>query len=153
MSEARKEKQMSSSTVKAVPDGMHTLTPHLVCADAAAAIEYYKRALGATEVSRMAGPDGKLATVSFGLSVAVESGPILANRILASLSSARTSASKRFTSGAILLKPPSPEQSQPFQRAGRSRVVLKGGDKGKRDFSLQAGDRHSANDFAWLRQI
>jgi len=45
MSEARKEKQMSSSTVKAVPEGMHTLTPHLVYADAAAAIEYYKRAL------------------------------------------------------------------------------------------------------------
>lgn len=52
---------MPSSTVRPVPAGMHTLTPHLVCADAAAAIEFYKRALGATEVSRMAGPDGKLA--------------------------------------------------------------------------------------------
>jgi PhnB protein len=52
---------MSSSTVKPVPEGMHTLTPHLVCADADAAIDYYKRALGAVEVSRMAGPDGKLA--------------------------------------------------------------------------------------------
>jgi PhnB protein len=52
---------MLSSTVKPVPEGTHTLTPHLVCADAAAAIEYYKRALGATEVSRMSGPDGKLA--------------------------------------------------------------------------------------------
>jgi uncharacterized glyoxalase superfamily protein PhnB len=56
-----KEKRMSSSTVKPVPEDMRTLTPHLVCADAAAAIEYYKRALGATEVSRMSGPDGKLA--------------------------------------------------------------------------------------------
>jgi uncharacterized glyoxalase superfamily protein PhnB len=40
---------------------MHTLTPHLVCADAVAAIEYYKKALGAVEVSRLQGPDGKLA--------------------------------------------------------------------------------------------
>jgi PhnB protein len=52
---------MSNSTVKPVPDGMHTLTPHLICAGPEAAIDYYKRALGAVEVSRMAGPDGKLA--------------------------------------------------------------------------------------------
>src|SRR5258707_1432851 len=61
MSEARKEKQMSSSTVKPIPEGMHTLTPHLVCADAAAAIDYYTKALGAVEVTRLQGPDGKLA--------------------------------------------------------------------------------------------
>ena len=35
--------------VKAVPDGMHTVTPHLVCAGAADAIEFYKRAFGAVE--------------------------------------------------------------------------------------------------------
>ena len=46
--------------VKAVPDGMHTVTPHLVCAGAADAIEVYKRAFGAVETSRMPGPDGKL---------------------------------------------------------------------------------------------
>ena len=46
--------------VKAVPDGMHTVTPHLVCAGAADAIEFYKRAFGAVETSRMPGPDGKL---------------------------------------------------------------------------------------------
>jgi len=45
---------------KAVPDGMHTVTPHLTCADAADAIEFYKRAFNALEVSRMAGPGGKL---------------------------------------------------------------------------------------------
>jgi len=27
---------------KAIPDGMHSITPHLVCAGAAAAIEFYK---------------------------------------------------------------------------------------------------------------
>ena len=46
--------------VKAVPDGMHTVTPHLVCANAAEAIEFYKKAFGAVETARMAGPDGKL---------------------------------------------------------------------------------------------
>ena len=42
---------MSKPAVKAIPEGMHSLTPHLVCADAAAAIEFYKRAFHATDVS------------------------------------------------------------------------------------------------------
>lgn len=45
---------------KAVHEGMHTVTPHLVCAGAADAIEFYKKAFGATEMMRLAGPDGKL---------------------------------------------------------------------------------------------
>lgn len=49
-----------SSAVKPVPDGMHTVTPHLVCAGAAAAIEFYKKAFGATELMRVPTPDGKL---------------------------------------------------------------------------------------------
>jgi len=46
--------------VKPVPDGMHSITPHLVCAGAADAIEFYKKAFNATEVGRMPGPQGKL---------------------------------------------------------------------------------------------
>jgi PhnB protein len=46
--------------VKPIPDGMHTVTPHLVCAGAADALEFYKKAFNATEVGRMAGPQGKL---------------------------------------------------------------------------------------------
>ncbi|WP_036280652.1 VOC family protein [Methylocystis sp. ATCC 49242] len=46
--------------VKSVPEGLHTLTPHIVCAGAAEAIEFYKKAFGATEFMRMPGPDGKL---------------------------------------------------------------------------------------------
>ena len=46
--------------VKPVPDGMHTVTPHLVCAGAADAIEFYKEAFGALEVARLPGPDGKI---------------------------------------------------------------------------------------------
>ncbi len=46
--------------VKPIPDGMHSVTPHLVCASAADAIEFYKKAFNATEVGRMPGPQGKL---------------------------------------------------------------------------------------------
>jgi uncharacterized glyoxalase superfamily protein PhnB len=46
--------------VKAIPEGMHSVTPHLVCAGAADAIEFYKKAFGATEEMRLPGPDGKL---------------------------------------------------------------------------------------------
>ena len=47
--------------VTPIPEGMHTVTPHLVCAGAAEAIEFYKNAFNAVEVGRLPGPDGKLA--------------------------------------------------------------------------------------------
>ncbi|CAH0350841.1 VOC family protein [Aquabacterium sp. CECT 9606] len=50
----------STSTVKPIPDGMHSLTPHLVCAGATEAIDFYKKAFNAIELTRLAGPDGKL---------------------------------------------------------------------------------------------
>ena len=46
--------------VKAIPEGMHSVTPHLICAGAAKAIEFYKKAFGAVETGRMPGADGKL---------------------------------------------------------------------------------------------
>ena len=48
------------SKVKAIPDGMHSLTPHLVCRGAAVAIDFYGRAFGAIELFRLPGPNGKL---------------------------------------------------------------------------------------------
>jgi uncharacterized glyoxalase superfamily protein PhnB len=45
---------------KPIPEGMHSVTPHLVCAGAADAIEFYKKAFGAEEVARMPGPQGKI---------------------------------------------------------------------------------------------
>ncbi len=45
--------------VKAVPEGYHTLTPHLVVKGAVDAIAFYKKAFGAEEIRRMMGPDGK----------------------------------------------------------------------------------------------
>lgn len=45
--------------VKAIPDGFHAITPHMVIKGAADAIDYYKKAFGATEIMRMPAPDGK----------------------------------------------------------------------------------------------
>ena len=51
---------MSQSPVKPIPEGMHSLTPHLVCAGAADAIQFYKKAFGAVETARIPGPQGRL---------------------------------------------------------------------------------------------
>jgi Uncharacterized protein conserved in bacteria len=51
---------MTKSQVKPIPEGMHAVTPHLVCAGAADAIEFYKKAFNAVEMGRMPGPEGKL---------------------------------------------------------------------------------------------
>ena len=47
-------------SVKFTPDGYHTATPYLIVNGAAAAIEYYKKAFGATELFRMDAPGGKI---------------------------------------------------------------------------------------------
>jgi PhnB protein len=46
--------------VKPIPDGYRSVTPYLIVSGAAAAIDFYARALGATERMRMTGPDGKV---------------------------------------------------------------------------------------------
>jgi PhnB protein len=46
--------------VKAIPEGMTAVTPHLICAGAAEAIEFYKKAFEAVEIARIAGASGKL---------------------------------------------------------------------------------------------
>lgn len=51
---------MATPQVNPIPEGFRTVTPHLVCAGASEAIDFYKKAFGATEVTRMPGPDGKL---------------------------------------------------------------------------------------------
>lgn len=45
---------------KPVPEGLHTMTPQLALDNAAQTIDWYKRALGAEEVSRGLGPDGRI---------------------------------------------------------------------------------------------
>lgn len=49
-----------TDTFNHAPNGMHTVTPHLVCAGAADAIEFYKKAFGAVELMRLAAPHGKI---------------------------------------------------------------------------------------------
>jgi len=46
--------------VNPIPDGYHSVTPYLIVNDGARAIDFYKQAFGATELFRMAGPDGKI---------------------------------------------------------------------------------------------
>jgi PhnB protein len=45
--------------IKAIPDGMHTITPHLVVKGAGQAIDFYKKAFAAQEMVRMHWPDGE----------------------------------------------------------------------------------------------
>ena len=45
---------------RAVPEGFHTITPQLALDNAAKAIDWWKQGLGAEEVSRSTGPDGKI---------------------------------------------------------------------------------------------
>jgi uncharacterized glyoxalase superfamily protein PhnB len=44
---------------KPIPDGFHTLAPHIIVTDGLAAIEFYKNAFGAQELFRLMAPDGK----------------------------------------------------------------------------------------------
>jgi PhnB protein len=46
--------------VSPIPEGYHSVTPYLIVKNAAAAIEFYKKALGAVELYRMEAPGGKI---------------------------------------------------------------------------------------------
>jgi len=48
------------ANVNPIPDGYHTIIPYLSIKGAAAAIEFYKKAFGATESMRLAQPDGRI---------------------------------------------------------------------------------------------
>jgi len=46
--------------VKPIPEGYHSITPYLIVRGGSDAIEFYKRAFGATELFRFPAPDGKV---------------------------------------------------------------------------------------------
>jgi PhnB protein len=46
--------------VKPIPDGYYTATPYLIVKDAANAMEFYKKAFGATELMRLSEPSGRI---------------------------------------------------------------------------------------------
>src|SRR2546430_11407176 len=64
---------------KPIPDGYHTVTPYLIVTNAVDAIEFYKRAFGATERMCLIAPDGKVAhgEIKIGDSVIVSSANIM----------------------------------------------------------------------------
>jgi PhnB protein len=64
--------------VKAIPDGYHTAMPYLAVDGAEKAIDFYTRAFGAKERTRMQSPDGKIAhaELEIGDSVVMLSDPL-----------------------------------------------------------------------------
>ena len=62
---------------KPIPEGYHTLAPSLIVDPASEAIDFYKRAFGATQRGVMPGPDGRIAhaELQFGDSVLMLSDP------------------------------------------------------------------------------
>jgi PhnB protein len=55
-----REETGTMSSVRAIPEGYHSVTPYLAVDDAAAALDFYKRAFGARERMRLAAPGGKV---------------------------------------------------------------------------------------------
>ena len=47
-------------SVKAKPDGYHSVTPYLIAKAAGSAIDFYTKVFGAQELFRLCGPDGKV---------------------------------------------------------------------------------------------
>ncbi|HYR77711.1 MAG TPA: VOC family protein [Pyrinomonadaceae bacterium] len=45
---------------KPIPEGYHSVTPYLIIKGATEAIDFYKKAFGATELFRMPAPEGKI---------------------------------------------------------------------------------------------
>lgn len=54
-----------TTNIKPIPDGCHTLTAYLTVKGASDALEFYKKAFGATEIFRLNMPDGKIAHAEF----------------------------------------------------------------------------------------
>jgi len=69
--------------VKPIPEGYRSVIPYLAVDDAAAAIDFYKRAFGATERLRMPMPDGKVAhaELDIGDSMVMLSDPFEQSRV------------------------------------------------------------------------
>ena len=55
------KKVAAKKKVSPVPAGYRTVTPYLVCRGASDAIAFYKKAFGAKELLKMAGPEGRVA--------------------------------------------------------------------------------------------
>ena len=56
----RAKRPAAKKKAQAIPTGYRTVTPYIVCRDAASALDFYKKAFGAKEKARMSGPGGKV---------------------------------------------------------------------------------------------
>lgn len=67
------------ANVKPIPQGYATVTPSITLNDAARGIEFYKKALGATERMSMKGPEGKImhAELLIGNSIVMVCGEVM----------------------------------------------------------------------------
>ena len=57
--------------VKAIPEGYEGATPYLIIKDAARALEFYKKAFGATEIMRIPSPGGKVGHAEIKIGAAI----------------------------------------------------------------------------------
>ena len=70
------------ANVKSIPTGYTTVTPSITLNDAPKAIEFYKKAFGATERMRMPGPDGKImhAEIQIGTAIIMLNDEVMGSR-------------------------------------------------------------------------
>src|SRR5215831_6828356 len=57
---SKSRKKRAASGPKPIPSGFRSVTPYLTIAGAAEAIDFYKKAFGAKEVTRDSAPDGRI---------------------------------------------------------------------------------------------
>ncbi len=108
-----------------VPEGYHTVSPALAIDGAADAIDFYKRAFGATERYRMPSPDGKIAhaELEIGDSIVMLSDPFPQSTVRAPTALGGTSVSmflyvedvdahfeQARTAGATILREPTDQE-------------------------------------------
>ena len=77
-----------------IPDGFNSLSAHIIVNDGIAAIEFYKKALGAQEVMRLMSPDGKAlmhAQMKVGNSMLMLAGEFLPHSFRQKVAAARAS--------------------------------------------------------------
>ena len=70
------------ANVKPIPQGYTTVTPSITVNDGAKAIEFYKKALGATERMRMEGPDKRImhAEIQIGSAIIMLNDEVMGSR-------------------------------------------------------------------------
>ena len=101
--------------VKTVPEGMHSLTPHIVCDGVAAAIEFYKKAFAAVEEVRLPAPTGKIMGEIYKLATGIKAVEVSYKTAPDSLN--------ELTSGKLDYGMHDPVFSLAQQREGRLRIL------------------------------